>query len=227
MTGTSSKSRSVNFDLAKTCVHVVQTAEDVEIEDTYYVREDYHRIEDENDVTVKAMEDPKQRRQELQLEQEQELCFRGLEQKTAMGSKKRSNNKSRSTKAVLKAQKELRKQKELDESSSTSTFEDIEFLARVYNGYSNVCQLRANQTAKKDAMIAKQIYHQSSSSLIVDFGPVLPELNNKNKRRSSSSQSSSVCTADTDESSSTDLESVSTFGLYPTNISTRKLTVIV
>ena len=125
-----------------------------------------------------------------------------------MGSRKRHNNRSRATKAVLEAQRELSRKKKqeqqldsltsslyddeelpslsctsssststrstLTESSSSSNDEskgdddDFVFTARAYGGYSNACQLRANQAGKKDEKVAREIYQQS----FIDFDNV-------------------------------------------------------
>ena len=144
MTSTTTTHRAVTFDLAKNtlCQWEQQTLSIEDISKVYYVREDYERIEDDNDL---ALYEASQMKSKKELQESTTCCVRGLECKTPMGAKRRSTNKKRSRQVVLQNQ-----------------HDDVlpEVLAEVYSGYSKACQIQANRLGKYDEMIAKQIYQE-------------------------------------------------------------------
>ena len=154
MTSTTTTHRAVTFDLAKNtlCQWEQQTLSIEDISKVYYVREDYERIEDDNDL---ALYEASQMKSKKELQESTTCCVRGLECKTPIGAKRRSTNKKRSRKVVLQNQ----------------LIDDIvpEVLAEVYSGYSKPCQLQANRLGKYDELIAKQIYEEDQQeSCIVE-----------------------------------------------------------
>ena len=147
MTSTTTTRRAVTFDLAKNtlCQWEQQTLSIEDISKVYYVREDYERIEDDNDL---ALYEASQMKSKKELQESTTCCLRGLECKTPAGTKRRSTNKNRSRKVVLQNQ------------------HDLEMLAQVYSGYSKACQTQATRLGKYDEMIAKQIYKEEEKRKI-------------------------------------------------------------
>ena len=182
--------RAVTFDLAKNTLY--QWEKQTNIEDmskVYYVREDYERIEDENDITLYEASQMKSKKE---LQESTTCCVRGLECKTPLGAKRRSTNKKRSRKVVLQNQ------------------HDLEMLAQVYSGYSKACQTQATRLGKYDEMIAKQIYEEderSSNEFLVE------NLKDSIVGMSSSSKTKKINGGDDDSTVSTAVESLGSLSL--------------
>lgn len=111
----------------------------------YYSTEEYAAIAFDRDMTLRAM-----RVSEEKTRDQNELCYRGLENRTKYGRQRRGLNCRNAVQAVIKEQKHQRENDEVDANK----------LSQICKCYSDHCTKVALSTAVLDARAAKQILQE-------------------------------------------------------------------
>ena len=130
-------SRHVSFELATTCVHLVERVKDLpanEIDATWYDSCDLAMIRSHNNFTAKLMQNAQD------CSEPHGHCFRGLEYWNTKQPSTAAVLKEKSVAAVLAEQQRQRDENDIDP----------DLLARIYEGYSILCLEKAKQLGKLD-----------------------------------------------------------------------------
>ena len=143
----SNGTRTVRFDTDNVvryevpCHHRKEISEE-ELQELWYVEDDYHRINSWIRITTKNMKKGLP-------ETDDYYCYRGLENRV-------HSKQTTITRSIYAVLNEQTRQREANKPNA-------ELLAEVYRGFSIACQLDGYKLAKQDAAAAKAIYKHEKS----------------------------------------------------------------
>jgi hypothetical protein len=118
---------------------------EVDLSQLYYSREEYAALAFDINMILRAM-----RGSEERTRGQNELCYRGLENRTKYGHQRRRLNCRNAVQAVIKEQEHQRENDEVD----------ADKLSKISKYYSDHCTKMALSTAVQDASAAKQILQE-------------------------------------------------------------------
>lgn len=146
---TGSPNTKVTFQLDNVQTHLIPCLEDLDEEEkreTWYTNDDFKLIKLENSKTLKSVE--KRNRK-----WNKEHCYRGLDRRNDLESKRRSRDIKKSIYLTLKEQKRQREEK----------VQDPDLLATVYRALAILYTIEARRTGKMDEVAATEVYNPSDS----------------------------------------------------------------